>query len=146
VAARSLKSGGCSLRRVRFVWCRLYAFSVTSCMPLTPKLHLILSSWHSTSRNNVFHRDSTMGVAFEATHGHKIRFIPCRREFRNYFTHSQALIVQDGPLASPFWGVSWSHTYRHTVGFLWASDDQPVAREFRNIPINSGLQWSQTRG
>jgi hypothetical protein len=39
--------------------------------------------------------------------------------------HSQALIVQDGPLAS-FFGVSWSHTYRHTVGFLWTSD-QPVA-------------------
>jgi hypothetical protein len=41
------------------------------------------------------------------------------------FLHSQALIVQDGPLASLF-GVSWSHTYRHTVGLLWTSD-QPVA-------------------
>jgi hypothetical protein len=40
------------------------------------------------------------------------------------FIHSQALIVQDGPLASLF-GVSWSHTYRHTVGLLWTSD-QPV--------------------
>jgi hypothetical protein len=41
------------------------------------------------------------------------------------FIHSQALIVQDGPLASLL-GVSRSHTYRHTVGFLWTSD-QPVA-------------------
>jgi hypothetical protein len=31
------------------------------------------------------------------------------------FIHSQALIVQDEPLASLF-GASWSHTYRHTVG------------------------------
>jgi hypothetical protein len=41
------------------------------------------------------------------------------------FIHSQALIVQDGPLAS-LCGVSWSHTYRHTVGLLWTGD-QPVA-------------------
>jgi hypothetical protein len=41
------------------------------------------------------------------------------------FIHSQTLIVQDGPMASLF-GVSWSHTYRHTVGLLWTSD-QPVA-------------------
>jgi len=41
------------------------------------------------------------------------------------FIHSQALIVRDGHLASLF-GVSWSHTYRHTVGLLWTSD-QPVA-------------------
>jgi hypothetical protein len=41
------------------------------------------------------------------------------------FVHSQALIVQNGPLASLF-GVSWSHTYRHTVGLLWTSD-QSVA-------------------
>jgi hypothetical protein len=41
------------------------------------------------------------------------------------FIHSQALIVQDGPMASLF-GVSCSHTYRHTVGLLWTSD-QPVA-------------------
>jgi hypothetical protein len=39
--------------------------------------------------------------------------------------HSQALIVQDEPLASVF-GVSWSHTHRHTVGLLWTSD-QTVA-------------------
>jgi hypothetical protein len=44
---------------------------------------------------------------------------------RDNFIHSHALIVQDGPLASLF-GVSWSHTYRHTVGLLWTSD-QPVA-------------------
>jgi hypothetical protein len=41
-----------------------------------------------------------------------------------YPVHSQTLIVQDGPLASLF-GVSWSHTYRHTLGLLWTSD-QPV--------------------
>jgi hypothetical protein len=35
------------------------------------------------------------------------------------------LVVQDGPLASLF-AVSWSHTYRHTVGLLWTSD-QPIA-------------------
>jgi hypothetical protein len=40
--------------------------------------------------------------------------------------HSQALIVQDGTLAS-LYGVSWSHTYRHTVVLLWTSD-QPVAK------------------
>jgi hypothetical protein len=39
--------------------------------------------------------------------------------------HSQAVTVQDGPLVSLF-GVSCSHTYRHTVGLLWMSD-QPVA-------------------
>jgi hypothetical protein len=39
--------------------------------------------------------------------------------------HSQAHIVQDGPLASLF-GVSWSHTYKHTVGLLWTSD-KPVS-------------------
>jgi hypothetical protein len=33
------------------------------------------------------------------------------------FFHSQALIVQDWSLASLF-GVSWSHTDRHTVGLL----------------------------
>jgi hypothetical protein len=37
------------------------------------------------------------------------------------FIHSPALIVQDGPLTSLF-GVSWSHTSRHTVGPLWTSD------------------------
>jgi hypothetical protein len=42
-----------------------------------------------------------------------------------HFIHSQALIVQDGPLASLF-GVSRSHTYRHMVGLLCTSD-QPVA-------------------
>jgi hypothetical protein len=42
------------------------------------------------------------------------------------FIHSQALIVQDGSLASLF-GVSWSHTYRHMVGLLWTSD-QPVEK------------------
>jgi hypothetical protein len=31
------------------------------------------------------------------------------------FIHSQALIVQDGPLASLF-GVSWSHTHIQTHG------------------------------
>jgi hypothetical protein len=41
------------------------------------------------------------------------------------YIHSLALIVQDGPLASLF-GVSWSHTYRHTVGLIW-TNDQPVA-------------------
>jgi hypothetical protein len=45
--------------------------------------------------------------------------------FVHSFIHSQALRVQDGTLASLF-GFSWSHTYRHTVGLLWTSD-QPVA-------------------
>jgi hypothetical protein len=35
------------------------------------------------------------------------------------------LIVQDGPSVSLF-GVSWSHTIRHTVWLFWTSD-QPVA-------------------
>jgi hypothetical protein len=48
----------------------------------------------------------------------------CRRSLF-YWIRSQALIVQEGPLTSLF-GVSWSHTYRHTVGLLWTSD-QPVA-------------------
>jgi hypothetical protein len=43
----------------------------------------------------------------------------------NSSIHSQAIIVQDWPLASLL-GVSWSHTYRHAVGLLWTSD-QPVA-------------------
>jgi hypothetical protein len=38
--------------------------------------------------------------------------------------HTQALIVQGGPLASLF-GFP-DHTYRHTVGLVWTSD-QPVA-------------------
>jgi hypothetical protein len=42
------------------------------------------------------------------------------------FIHSQALIVQDGPLASLFRGFLITHTYRYTVGLLWTSD-QPVA-------------------
>jgi hypothetical protein len=41
--------------------------------------------------------------------------------FIHSFILSQALIVQDGPLASLF-RVSWSHTYRHTAGLLWTSD------------------------
>jgi hypothetical protein len=45
--------------------------------------------------------------------------------WHNSLINSQALIVQDGPLASLF-GVSSSRTYRHTVGLLWTSD-QPVA-------------------
>jgi hypothetical protein len=48
-----------------------------------------------------------------------------RGALKGIFIHSQALIVQDGPLASSF-GVSGSHTYRHTVGLLWTRD-QPVA-------------------
>jgi hypothetical protein len=41
--------------------------------------------------------------------------------------HSQALIVQDGPLASLFQGfLSHTQLVRHTVGLLWTSD-QPVA-------------------
>jgi hypothetical protein len=46
-------------------------------------------------------------------------------EVQKSFIHSQALIVQGGPLAFLF-RVSWSHTYKHTVGLLWTSD-QPVA-------------------
>jgi hypothetical protein len=45
--------------------------------------------------------------------------------FKGYIHSLQALIVQDGVLASPF-GVSGSHTYRHTVGLLWTRD-QSVA-------------------
>jgi hypothetical protein len=40
------------------------------------------------------------------------------------FIRSQALISQDRPLASLL-RVSWSHTYWHTVGLLWTSD-QPI--------------------
>jgi hypothetical protein len=40
------------------------------------------------------------------------------------FIHSQALIVQDGTLASLLGFLG--HTNRHTVGLLWTSD-QPVA-------------------
>jgi hypothetical protein len=59
------------------------------------------------------------------------------------FIHSQALIVQDGPLASLF-GVSWWDTYRHTVGLLWTSD-QPVAEASTYIRTrDSSNQRQQT--
>jgi hypothetical protein len=46
--------------------------------------------------------------------------------YHSFIIHSsQALIVQDGPLA-PLFGVSWSHTYIYTVELLCTSD-QPVA-------------------
>jgi hypothetical protein len=44
-----------------------------------------------------------------------IKYTNCRVRFICHTLHSQALIVQDEPLVSLF-GVSWSHTYRHTVG------------------------------
>jgi hypothetical protein len=37
------------------------------------------------------------------------------REYSHSFIHSQALIVQDGPLASLF-GIPWTHTYTETHG------------------------------
>jgi hypothetical protein len=43
------------------------------------------------------------------------------------FIHSEALIDQDGPLASLL-GVSWSHIYRHMAGLLWTSD-QPYTEQ-----------------
>jgi hypothetical protein len=46
-----------------------------------------------------------------------------RSQIKNSFIHSQALIVQDGPLAS-FFGVSCSQTYRHTVGLLWTRQNK----------------------
>jgi hypothetical protein len=42
------------------------------------------------------------------------------------FIHSQAFIVQDGPLASLFGVSAITRTLRHVVGLLWTSD-QPVA-------------------
>jgi hypothetical protein len=57
-----------------------------------------------------------------------------------HFIHSQALIVQDGPLASLF-RVSWSHTYRHTVGLLWTSD-QPSQRP---LPAQDNTTYKYNR-
>jgi hypothetical protein len=60
---------------------------------------------------------------------HFVHVSTVNKLFKNIVTyiHSQALIVQDGPLASLF-GVSViTHTFRHTVGLLWTSD-QPSQR------------------
>jgi hypothetical protein len=65
-----------------------------------------------------------------------------KRILRNSFIHSQALIVQDGPLASLF-GVSWSNTYRHAVGLFW-TNDQPVAdiEGICGLNLSSPWHWS----
>jgi hypothetical protein len=43
-----------------------------------------------------------------------------------YYIHSQALIVQDGTLASLSGFLDHTHIQRHKVGLLWTSD-QPIA-------------------
>jgi hypothetical protein len=62
---------------------------------------------------------------FECLSGIGLEPLTYKHTLSYSFIHLQALIVQDGPLASLF-GVSCSHTYRHTVRLLWTSD-QPVA-------------------
>jgi hypothetical protein len=48
------------------------------------------------------------------------------------FIHSQALIVQDGPLASLF-VVSWSHTHTHT-DTRWNSSGRVISPSQRPVP------------
>jgi hypothetical protein len=43
------------------------------------------------------------------------------------YIHSQEFIVQGGPLASFSGFLNHTHTFRHTVGLLWMSD-QPSQR------------------
>jgi hypothetical protein len=52
--------------------------------------------------------------------------------------HSQALIVQDGPLASLSAFLDHTHT-RHTVGLLWMSDFHLVPmsnRVYSYVPVS----------